>query len=89
MTCAVAEHPLMPLAFAYRFDCPDRSIVISGDTRAAESVVRLARGADVLVHEALYAPAAPGAPGTALRKHIMDSHTPVEDAGRVAACGSL
>ena len=85
VTCAVAEHPLMPLAFAYRFDCPDRSIVISGDTRAAESVVRLARGADVLVHEALYAPAAPGAPGTALRKHIMDSHTPVEDAGRVAA----
>ena len=47
--------------------------------------MRLARGADVLVHEALYVPAAPGAPGTALRKHIMDSHTPVEDAGRVAA----
>ena len=85
VTCAVVEHPLMPLAFAYRFDCPDRSIVISGDTRASESVVRLARGADVLVHEALYVPAAPGAPGTALRKHIMDSHTPVEDAGRVAA----
>ena len=85
VTCAVVEHPLMPLAFAYRFDCPDRSIVVSGDTRPSESVVRLARGADVLVHEVLYVPYAPGAPGSALRKHIMDSHTPVEDAGRVAA----
>jgi ribonuclease BN (tRNA processing enzyme) len=36
------------------------------------------------VHEALYVPGAPGAPGSALRKHIMDSHTSVEDAGRIA-----
>jgi len=85
VTCAVVDHPLVPLAFAYRFDCPDRSIVISGDTRASDALVRLAAGADVLVHEALYAPAAPGAPGSALRKHIMDSHTTAEDAGRIAA----
>jgi ribonuclease BN (tRNA processing enzyme) len=84
VTSALVEHPLVPVAFAYRFDCPDRSIVISGDTRRSESVVRLARGADVLVHEALYVPAAPGAPGSALRRHIMESHTAVEDAGRVA-----
>lgn len=84
VTCAVVEHPLVPLAFAYRFDCPDRSIVISGDTRRSDAVVRLARGADVLVHEVLYLPAAPGAPGSALRKHVVDSHTTAEDAGRVA-----
>ena len=84
VTCAAVEHPLVPLAFAYRFDCPDRSIVISGDTRRSDSVVRLARGADVLVHEVLYVPGAPGTPGSALRKHILDSHTTVEDAGRVA-----
>lgn len=85
VTCAVVEHPLVPLALAYRFDCPDRSIVFSGDTAPSESLVALARGADVLVHEVLYVPGAPGTPGSALRKHIMDSHTSVEDAGRIAA----
>lgn len=85
VTCAVVAHPLVPLALAYRFDCPDRSIVISGDTAPSDALVTLARGADVLVHETLYAPAAPGEPGSALRKHIMDSHAAVEDAGRIAA----
>jgi ribonuclease BN (tRNA processing enzyme) len=84
VTCAVVPHPLVPLAFAYRFDCPDRSIVISGDTAPSDALVALAKGADVLVHEALYVPSAPGAPGSALRKHIMDSHTSAEDAGRIA-----
>ena len=85
VTCAAVPHPLVPLALAYRFDCPDRSIVFSGDTAPSDALVALARGADVLVHEALYVPAAPGAPGSALRQHIMDSHTSAEDAGRIAA----
>ena len=84
VTCAIVDHPLVPLAFAYRFDCPDRSIVISGDTRPSAALVRLARGADVLVHEVLWLPGAPGAPGSSLRKHIVDSHTTVEDAGTTA-----
>jgi len=85
VTCAVVRHPLVPIALAYRFDCPDRSIVISGDTAPSDALVRLAAGADVLVHEALWVPGAPGAPGSPLRSHIMNSHTPVEDAGRIAA----
>jgi len=84
VTCAVVDHPLMPIALAYRFDCPDRSIVFSGDTRRSDALIKLARSADILVHEALYLPAAPGAPGSALRKHVVDSHTTAEDAGRVA-----
>jgi ribonuclease BN (tRNA processing enzyme) len=89
VTCALVEHPMIPLAFAYRFDCPDRSIVISGDTRRSDHLIALARGADVLVHEALYLPMAPGTPGSALRSHIMASHTAVEDAGRVAAAAGV
>lgn len=85
VTAAIVEHPLVPIALAYRFDCPDRSIVISGDTRPTKSLVALARGADVLVHEALWLPAAPGTPGSALRRHILNSHTTAEDAGRIAA----
>jgi ribonuclease BN (tRNA processing enzyme) len=89
VTCAEVPHPLVPLAFAYRFDCADRSIVISGDTAPSDAIVRLAQGADVLVHEALYVPKAPGAPGSPLRKHIMDSHSPVEEVGRVAAAADV
>ena len=75
VTCAIVPHPLVPLALAYRFDCPDRSIVISGDTAPGDALVALATGADVLVHETLWVPGAPGAPGTPLRTHIMNSHT--------------
>jgi ribonuclease BN (tRNA processing enzyme) len=89
VTCAVVPHPLVPLAFAYRFDCVDRSIVISGDTIPSDAIVTLARGADVLVHEALYVPKAPGEPGSALRKHIMDSHSPVEEVGRIASAAGV
>jgi ribonuclease BN (tRNA processing enzyme) len=85
VTCAIVDHPMVPLALAYRFDCPDRSIVFSGDTHQSANLVALARGADVLVHEVLYLPAAPGAEGSTLRRHIVNSHTTVEEAGRVAA----
>lgn len=39
------------IAFGYRFDGGGRSIVVSGDTRASDAVVRACNGCDVLVHE--------------------------------------
>jgi ribonuclease BN (tRNA processing enzyme) len=57
VTSALVEHPPVAPAYAYRFDFPDRSIVFSGDTATCEAVAELARGADVLVHEALDLPA--------------------------------
>jgi ribonuclease BN (tRNA processing enzyme) len=88
--CAVVEHPPVRPALAYRFDAPDRSIVLSGDTAPSDNLIALARDVDVLVHEALYTPAidaiAGSGPGSAeLRKHLIASHTPVEEVGRVAA----
>jgi ribonuclease BN (tRNA processing enzyme) len=90
VTAALVEHPLVSPAFAYRFDCPDRSIVISGDTRPSQNLVRLARGADVLVHEVMYLPAlermiAAEPNAATLRKHLLDSHTSAEDVGRIAS----
>lgn len=38
-------------AYGYRFDTPGRVVVISGDTRPSEELVRAAAGADLLVHE--------------------------------------
>jgi ribonuclease BN (tRNA processing enzyme) len=42
-------------AYGYRIDTPDRSIVISGDTRPSEALVRASHGVDALVHE-VYSP---------------------------------
>ena len=38
-------------AFGYRIETPDRTIVISGDTRANSNVDEQCRGCDVLIHE--------------------------------------
>ena len=94
VTAALVDHPPVVPAFAFRFDGPDRSIVFSGDTNKSDNLVRLAQGADLLVHEALWVPAVdrlvariPNA--ATLKKHIIDSHTAVEDVGRVAAAAGV
>lgn len=56
VTAALADHAPFDVALAYRFDTAERSIVISGDTAPSARVAALARGADVLVHEAMYVP---------------------------------
>lgn len=89
VTAALVEHPPVTPAFAYRFDCPDRSIVISGDTRPSKHLVELARGADVLVHEVMYLPAlekliASEAHAKRLREHLLASHTTAAQVGRIA-----
>jgi ribonuclease BN (tRNA processing enzyme) len=39
-------------SYGYRFDTPDRSVVISGDTNPTEETVKACQGCDVLIHEA-------------------------------------
>jgi ribonuclease BN (tRNA processing enzyme) len=94
VTAALVSHPPVTPAFAFRFDTSDRSIVISGDTARSDNLVKLAQGADVLVHEALYLPAVDRLVATVpnastLKKHIIDSHTAVEDCGRVAEAAGV
>jgi ribonuclease Z len=48
----VDHDPVRP-AVGYRFDWAGRSVVVSGDTRKSASLVAHAKGADLLVHEAL------------------------------------
>lgn len=89
VTAALVDHPPVAPAFAYRFDCPDRSIVISGDTRPSPNLVRLAQGADILVHEVMYLPALEQVIGAepnakSLREHLLASHTTTEQVGRIA-----
>lgn len=80
VTATLVDHgPVFP-SFAFRFDTPDGSIVFSGDTGPSDNLVRLAQGADVLVHEVLYAPwlehyQNAGWPEP-LVKHMLMAHTP-------------
>ena len=89
VTATLVDHPPVVPAFAYRFDAPDRSIVISGDTAPSKNLVALAAGVDVLVHSVMYPPAidrlvarVPNA--AALKASILAHQTSGEDAGRVA-----
>jgi ribonuclease BN (tRNA processing enzyme) len=89
VTAALVDHPPMAPSFAYRFDCPDRSIVISGDCRPTPALAALAKGADVLVHEVMHLPSLDALIATEpnakrLREHLIASHTSTEQVGRLA-----
>ena len=91
---ALVDHGMLKPALAYRFDTRDRSIVISGDTVKSQSLIDLASGADVLVHEAMYLPGiesllarVPNA--KSLKQHLLRSHTTAEDAGKVAKAAGV
>ena len=88
VTSALVNHYGVKPAFAYRFDTPARSVVISGDTTYSPALVALAEGADLLIHEAMYLPAIsrlPGENATRLTDHLLHSHSTTEQVGRVAA----
>jgi ribonuclease Z len=51
VTAFLVNHGEWREAYGYRVDAPGRSIVLSGDTRPSEELVRMATGVDVLIHE--------------------------------------
>lgn len=88
VTSSLVDHYTVKPAFAYRFDTRGRSVVVSGDTTYSRNVVELARGADLLIHEAMYLPAIDqlaGEHAPALREHLLRSHSTTEQVGLVAA----
>ena len=98
VTAALVDHPPIKTAFAYRFDAADRSVVFSGDTRKTESLIELARGADVLVCEAQYLPgiqelakrlAADPSRVQAIYNSISGNALSVEQAGEVAQAAGV
>jgi ribonuclease Z len=90
---SVDHRPVTP-AFGYRVDYNGRSVVISGDTAKAENLARHAKGADIVVHEALAAHiveqigprlAALGQERLAkLARDVIDYHATPVDAAEVA-----
>ncbi len=95
VSAIIVEHPPVKPALGYRFDFKDRSIAFSGDTAPSDAVAKMAEGADVLVHEAMYVPGLESYIRAEITKgrpikfedlmaHMKADHTPVEEAGRIA-----
>jgi ribonuclease BN (tRNA processing enzyme) len=83
-------HPPITDSFALKFEFPGRTIVFSGDTAYFPPLAAFAKGADILVHEVMYAPALeelvrrnPNA--ATLMAHLKASHTLTDEVGRIAA----
>jgi ribonuclease BN (tRNA processing enzyme) len=82
-------HPPIKESFALKFEFPGKTIVFSGDTAYFPPLAAFAKGADILVHEVMYAPALqelvrrnPNA--STLMAHLKASHTLTDDVGRIA-----
>jgi ribonuclease BN (tRNA processing enzyme) len=52
VTAFPARHEEMVDSFSFRFETPDRTIVISGDTAPTQVLIDHSRDCDVLIHEA-------------------------------------
>jgi ribonuclease Z len=78
------DHAPVKPAFGYRIDYGGRSVVLSGDTRVSENLIRQAQGVDLLIHEV-------AAPETFVRagtpperaKSVVAHHVTPEQAGEV------
>jgi ribonuclease BN (tRNA processing enzyme) len=94
VSAVLVQHaPVFP-AFGYRFDTPTGSVAFSGDTGECDNVVRLARGADVLVHEVIDLPSLESRithlPNfESVRNHLASSHSTPEQVGRVATAAGV
>lgn len=71
------------VAYGYRFDGGGRSIVVSGDTRASDAVVRACNGCDVLVHEVYSAERLVSRPPEWQRYHTA-AHTSTKELAALA-----
>lgn len=86
VTAFLVDHgPVVP-AFGYRVDYRGHSVVLSGDTRVSENLVRFAQGVDVLVHEVVDADAVRARQANRdLAEAIIAHHSTPEGAGEVFA----
>ena len=90
VTALRVEHPPVTDCFALRFEHGGRSVVFSADTAFFPPLAGFARGADILVHEAMLAEGverlvARTGNGARLREHLFASHSLAEQAGRIAS----
>ena len=94
VTAILVDHNQVYPSFAFRFDTSDGSVVISRDTGpdTKGNMQKLAKGADVLVHEVIddvwvnytFKGVKEGDPAWPFYRHVITSHTLISDVGKVA-----
>ena len=90
VTALRTKHPPLIDCFAYSFKTANTQVVFSGDTAPMGALEDFARGADLLVHEAMLRSALPalmarvGNGSDKLMKHFLCSHTFAQDTARTA-----
>jgi len=82
VTAFQVDHATAKPAFGYRIDYAGRSVVLSGDTRLSENLIRSSKGVDVLIHEVAWARPELLKKSEAARI-IIGLHTTPEEAGTV------
>jgi len=76
----VDHYPVVP-AFGYRIEYDGHSVVLSGDTRYSENLIKYARGTDLLIHEVVIAPDTLSKSDP--KYNILAHHTTPEQAGKI------
>jgi ribonuclease Z len=89
VTAFFVDHGLVKPALGYRIDFAGHSVVLSGDTRPSENLIRWARGTDLLVHEVIDPEAfmreRAGLFTPEMVRQILGHHTTPEQAGTIFA----
>ncbi len=86
VTAFLVDHGPVKPAFGYRIDYGGHAVVLSGDTRYSDNLIRFAQGTDVLIHEVIdpqaYAALANSfTPGE--KSRVLAHHISPEEAGKV------
>ena len=84
ITAFEVDHAPVRPAFGYRIDFRGRSVVLSGDTRVSQNLIRHAQGVDLLVHEVASPQSIERAGVPAARaKAVVEHHVTPEQAAEV------
>jgi ribonuclease Z len=94
LTAFRVDHAPVDQAFGYRLDGAGHAIVVSGDTRPSDNLIRYAYQADILVHEVYWRTGMHALLGAARsdnqtaferRQSIAAYHTASDEVGKIAA----
>ena len=90
VTSLRVDHPPVTECFALRFEHAGTSVVFSADTAFFPPLAQFARGADILLHEAMLEEGVERlvtrtGNGARLKEHLMASHSLAGEAGTIAA----
>src|SRR5438552_15101974 len=86
VTAFLVDHGSVKPALGYRVDYGGHSVVLSGDTRFSENLIKHSQGVDLLIHETIDADALRRNPGNRSREQvesIIAHHTSLQEAGEV------